>query len=246
MLGKLRFIRGQQRIMMEKTIKNSVMTEENVVAKVAELMETLDHVKKYNALAGSFKRFALIVLGSIAVFLALGASLGFLNLVVTFDRPQIFVASVLLLLVPITGIAVGILFMRRKVNAIKTGEWKEELSHGFPSALKILLEMDWDETFDEISSGRVGYALYSLLKAAAYWVITVFAVGLLGNIVTFLVLQKAGLFGGPILGLFSLLIVYLVLRKDFSRRYNEIRALDKLLWELRWLSLELRRAEFQT
>jgi hypothetical protein len=232
--------------MAEKTIKNSEMTEENVVAKVAELMETLDHVKKYNALAGSFKRFALIVLGSIAVFLAVGASLGFLNLVVTFDRPQIFVASVLLLLVPITGIAVGILFMRRKVNAIKTGEWKEELSHGFPSALKILLEMDWDETFDEISSGRVGYALYSLLKAAAYLVITVFAVGLLGNIVTFLVLQKAGLFGGPILGLLSLLIVYLILRKDFSRRYNEIRALDKLLWELRWFSLELRSAEFQT
>ena len=87
--------------MSEKNVKNAGMTEENVVAKVAELMETLDHVKKYNALAGSFKRFALIVLGSIAVFLALGASLGFLNLVATFDRPQIFLASLLLLLVPL-------------------------------------------------------------------------------------------------------------------------------------------------
>ena len=232
--------------MSEKNVKNEGMTEENVVAKVAELMETLDHVKKYDALAGSFKRFALIVLGSIAIFLALGASLGFLNLVVTFDRPQIFVASLLLLLVPITGIAAGVIFIRRRVNAVKPGEWKEELSHGFPSALKILLETDWDEMFDEISSGRVGYALYSLLKAAAYWVITVFAVGLLGNLVTFLVLQKAGLFGGPVLGLLSLLVVYLILRKDLARRYNEIRALDKLLWELRWFSLELRRAEFQT
>jgi hypothetical protein len=232
--------------MSEKNVKNEGLTEENVVAKVADLMETLDHVKKYNALAGAFKRFALIVLGAIAVFLVLGASVGFLNLVVSFDRPQIFVASLLLLLVPITGIAAGVIFIRRRVNAIKTGAWKEELSHGFPSALKILLEMDWDKTFDEISSGRVGYALYSLLKAVAYWVITVFAVGLLGNLVTFLVLQKAGLFGGPVLSLVSLLIVYLILRKDFSRRYNEIRALDKLLWELRWFSLELRRAEFQT
>lgn len=231
--------------MSEKNV-NSVLTEENVVAKVAELMETLDHVKKYNALAGSFKRFALIVLGSIAVFIALGASLGFLNLVATFDKPQILVASLLLLLVPITGIAAGVIFIRRRVNAIKTGEWKKELSHGFPSALKILLEIDWDETFDEISSGRVGYALYISLKAAAYWVITVFAFGLFGNLVSFLVLQKSGLFGGPILGLLSLLIVYLILRKDLSRRYNEIRALDKLLWELRWFSLELRRAEFQT
>jgi hypothetical protein len=244
MLGSLSFVRGLRCIMAEITVKNSVMREENVVAKVAELMETLDHVKKYNALAGSFKRFALIVLGSIAVFLALGASLGFLNLVVTFDRPQLFVASLLLLLVPITGIAAGVLFIRRRVNAIKNGEWKEELSHGFPSALKILLEMNWDETFDEISSGRVGYALYSVLKTAAYWVITVFAFGLLSNIVTFLILQKSGLFGSPILGLLSLLMVYLVLRKDLSKRYNEIRALDKLLWELRWFSLELRRAEF--
>jgi len=232
--------------MSEKNVKNEEMTEENVVAKVAELMETLDHVKKYNALAGAFKRFAVIVLGSIAVFLALGASLGFLNLVATFDRPQIFVASLLLLLVPITGIAAGILFIRRRVSAIKAGEWKEELSHGFPSALKMLLEMDWDEMFDEISSGRVGYALYGLLKTAAYWIITVFALGLFGNLLTFMVLHKPGLLGVPIWGLLSLLIVYLILRKDLSRRYNEIRALDKLLWELRWFSLELRRAEFQT
>lgn len=232
--------------MSEKNVENSMMTEENVVAKVVELMETLDHVKKYNALASSFKRFALIVIGSLGIFLALGASLGFLNLVVTFDRPQLFLASVLLLLVPITGVAAGVLFIRRRVDSIMTGGWKDELSHGFPSALKILLELHWDETFDEISSGRVGYALYGLLKAAAYWIITVFAVGLLGNLVIFIILREAGLFGGPVLGLISLLIVYLLLRNDLSRRYNEIRALDKLLWELRWFSLELRRAEFQT
>ena len=45
------------------------MTEENVVVKIAELIETLDPVKKYNALAKSFKRYALIVLGSITIFL---------------------------------------------------------------------------------------------------------------------------------------------------------------------------------
>jgi hypothetical protein len=232
--------------MTEKNIKNGEMSEENVVAKVAELMETLDHVKKYNALAGAFKRFALIVLGSITVFLAVGASLGFLNLVATLDRPQLLVVSLLLLLVPITGIALGVVFIRKRVSAIKSGEWKEELSHGFPSALKMLLDIDWDEMFDEISSGRVGYALYGILKTVAYLIITVFAVGLLGNLGTFLILHRAGFFALPIWGLLSLFIVYLVLRKDLSRRYNEIRALDKLLWELRWFSLELRRAEFQT
>src|SRR5271169_54967 len=104
--------------MSDKNVVNSVLTEESVVAKVAELMETLDHVKKYNALARSFKKFALIVIGSIAVFLALGASLGFLNLVVALDRPQLFLASVLLLLVPITGITAGVFFIRKQINSI--------------------------------------------------------------------------------------------------------------------------------
>jgi hypothetical protein len=172
-------------------------------------------------------------------------SLGLLNLVVTFDRPQILVASILLLFVPIGGVITGVLFIRRRVNSVKTGVWRSEISQGFPSALKLLMELNWDETFDEISFGRVGYALYTVLKTAAYWIIAFFSVGLVGNIVTFLALQRADLFGGPILGLLSLLIVYLILRKDLSRRYNEIRALDKLLWELRWFSLELKRAEFQ-
>ncbi len=229
--------------MEEKNAQTSQVTEENVIVKVAELMETLDQVKKYKALTSSLKRFALIVISSILLFLVVGASIGFLNLVATLDRPQLFLTAIVLLLIPISGISIGVFFIRKTVNAIKTGEWKQELSNGFPSALKILTELDWDETFDEISSGRVSYALYSILKAAAYWVITLFALGLVGNLVTFIFLQQA-LLAGPLLGLVSLLVVYILLRKDFSRRYNQIRALDKLLWELRWFSIELRRAEF--
>ena len=222
------------------------MTEENVVAKVSELLETLDDVKKYNALTKSLRKFALIVVGSIAVFLAGGAAIGLLSLVASLDKPQIVIASILWLLVPVSGIILGVIFVKRRVSAVKTGTWKEELSNGFPSALKFLLELDWDETFDEISSGRFGYAVYGLLKVASYWIITFFGLGLLGNLVAFVILHRPDLFGGPILGLISLLIVYLLLRRELSRRYNEIRALDKLLWELRWFSVELRRAEFET
>jgi hypothetical protein len=221
------------------------MTEENTISKVGELMETLDHVKRYNALWRSLKGFAIIVISSIVIFLAIGAFLGFLNLVVSIDKPQIFLISALSLLIPIGGIITGVLFVRRRVNAIKTGEWKQQLSQGFPSALKILMELDWDETFDEISLGRVGYALYGVLKAAAYWIITFFGVSLLGNSVTFIITHTISPTSGFVWGPLSLLIVYLVLRNDLSKRYNEIRALDKLLWELRWLSVELRRAEFQ-
>jgi hypothetical protein len=228
---------------VEKGAQTSQLTEENVVAKVAELMETLDQVKKYNALTSSLKKFALIVISTIIVFLAVGGSIGFLNLVATLDRPQIFLMSLLLLLIPIGGVSIGVYFIRKKVNSIRSGEWKEELSNGFPSALKILTELDWDETFNEISSGRVGYAVYSILKAIAYFVIMTFVVGLAANLVAFTFLHQ-GLIGPPFSGLIAILIVYLLLRKDLSRRYSQIRALDNLLWELRWFSVELRRADF--
>lgn len=230
--------------MAEKTPQNSQLTEETVVTKVAELLETLDQVKKYNALYSSLKIFALIVVSSIVAFLAVGASIGFLDLVATLERPQILLYALLLLLIPISGVGVGVFYIRKKINSVKSGEWKEELSNGFPSALKILTELNWDKTFDEISFGRVGYAIYTLLKVAAYWVITFFTVGLLGNFVGFLLFHKVAVLSSPILALLTLLVVYLLLRKDFSRRYHQIRALDKLLWELRWFSVELRSAEF--
>lgn len=232
--------------MSEDNAKSSTMTEEIVVKKVTELMETLDHVKEYNSLYRAFKTFALIVLGSLSVFLVIGASLNFLNLTVTPENSEFFLISLSLLIVPILGIIIGVLFIRKRIKSVKKGEWKNEISQGFPSALKILLEINWDETFDEISLGRVGYALYGLLKAAAYWIVTLFVIGIVGNSISFFIGHQGGFFGGPILFLFSILLVYLLLRRDLATRYHEIRALDKLLWELRWFSNELGRAEFKT
>jgi hypothetical protein len=226
-----------------KEAQPSQLTEENVVKKVAELMETLDQVKKYNALTRSLKKFALIVISSIIIFLAVATSVGFLNLVLPLERPQFIVVGILSLFIPITGIGLGVFLIRKKVNSVKTGDWQTELSSGFPSALKILLELDWDSTFEEISSGRVGYTIYGLLKVAAYWLVAFFAFGLIGNLVSFTVFHEP-LLGAPISGLITLLIVYLILRKDLSKRYRQIRALDNLLWELRWFSNELKRAEF--
>ncbi|XHH09041.1 MAG: hypothetical protein ACFCUE_00005 [Candidatus Bathyarchaeia archaeon] len=231
--------------MPEKIVeKASMLTEDKVVEKVTELMETLDHVKEYNALYNSFKTFALIVIGSLSVFLAIGGSLNFLNFSVTPGNPEFFLLSILLLLIPVSGIIVGILFIRKRVKSAKKGEWKKEIEQGFPSALKILMEIDWDKTFEEISLGRVGYALYGLLKAAAYWIISLFIIGIIGNSIFFLIHPQGGFFAGPILFLFSILIVYFLARHDLAVRYKEIRALDKLLWELRWFSNELGRAEF--
>jgi hypothetical protein len=222
------------------------MPEESIVSKVGELMETLDHVKRYNALARSLKKFAVVIAISFVIFFVLRGLVDFFDLRSTLDQPIFLLVLFLVLLIPIVGIAAGVLIVRKNVNLVKTGGWKEELSHGFPSALKILLEMDWDKTIDEISVGRLSYFLYGLLKTAAYWVVTFFALGLIGAAFAFFFPHGSPFFEGFLLGLLSLLMVFLILRNDLLRRYKEIRSLDMLLWELRWFSLELRRAEFQT
>ena len=228
--------------MSEKSDKNPTMAEGNIVAKVAELMETLDEVKKYDALDRYFKKFAIIVIGSIVILILANVLLPFSNLLVAFDPPQRFLLTFLLVLIPISGVVVSALFVRGKINSVKTGEWKDELSHGFPSALKILSEMNWDSSFDAVSSGGLGYAMYGLVKGAAYWVITYFALGFAFNIVTYIVLHQTAVFGGASMWI-SLLITFAYLKKDLSKRFNEIRAIDKLQWELRRFSYELRNAE---
>ena len=223
-----------------------MMREESVVSKVEELMETLDNIKKYNALAHSLKKFAIIVVGSITVFAILAGVFELFDLRLVLDRPLFLSIALLSLLIPVAGIIAGVLFVRRKVSSVRTGEWKAELSHGFPSALKILIELDWEKTFDEISMGKLSYALYAVLKTAAYWAVSFFALSLLGNAVIYLILQRLVFSSGILWGALAFLIVLLVLSKDIWKRYKEILALDMLLMELRWFSFEFRRAEFKT
>lgn len=228
--------------MSENSVKDS-MTEEKIVGKVAELMKTLDEVKKYDVLDKYFKKFAVIVISSIVICILANIALATSDVLSGFDDPQRFLLTFLLTAIPIGGIGAAGLFIRGKIKAVKTGEWKEELSHGFPSALKILSEMDWDSTFNAVSSSGLHYAMYSLVKGAAYWIITYFAAGFAFNITTYLLLHQTRVLGGISLWV-SLLIIFVYLKKDLSRRFNEIRALDKLQWELRRLSIELRNTEF--
>jgi hypothetical protein len=228
--------------MSENKAVNSTMMEETAVVKVAELMETLDQVKKYGVLTKYFKNFALIIVGSIIICSLVNILLPFSGLLSGFDRFQQFFLTFPLVLIPTAGVVVGMLFVKRKVNAVKTGEWKDELSQGFPSALKILSEIDWDASFEEVSSSGLGYAMYGLAKGIAYGIITFFVLGYGFNLITFIVLHRTGALGYASF-FYSLLIAFLYLRRDLSRRFNEIREMDKLQWELRRFSDELRSKE---
>ncbi len=226
--------------MGEKSV--SSMSEENVVKKVAELMETLDEIKKYNVLERYLKKFTIIVIGSIAICIAVNLSISFFGLLSAYNEFERFFLNFPIVLIPSVGVVVGILFVKRKINAVKTGEWKEELSKGFPSALKLLSDIDWDKSFDVVSSGRLGYVLYSLVKGAAYGFIFFFIIGFVLNLITYIVLHRTGALGYASFH-FSFLSIIVYLRYDLSKRFNEIRAIDKLQCELRRLNDELRSAE---
>ena len=222
------------------------ITEDSVVSKVAELMDTLDQVKKYDAIAHSLKKFVLIIGGSIALFLIIQTFFELFEIELTLETTVYFTVSFLSLLIPVVGLIIGVLLMQRQVNSVKEGEWKAEVSKGFSSALKILLDIDWDKTLDNISIGRLGYAIYGLLKTAAYLVLSVSAFELTWNGLTLLFFHKLIIVGALFWGIFALLIVFVLLSNDLLKRYNELRALDRLVWELRWFSVEFGRAEFQT
>lgn len=221
----------------------STISEETVVAKVAQLMEIVDQIKKYGVLARNLKTFTLIVVSSIITCIVVNNLIFYLNLLSGFDGVQQFFLTFPLVLIPAAGVVVGILFVKKKIAAVKTGEWKDELSRGFPSALKLLSEMDWDATFDVVSSGRHGYIMYGLVKGAAYGFISFFILGFLLNLITYIVLHRLGALGYASFHL-SLLTTFLYLRMDLSKRVAEMREIDRLYWELQKFSHDLRNAEF--
>jgi uncharacterized membrane protein YbhN (UPF0104 family) len=226
--------------MAEKSV--SSITEENVVKKVAELMETLDEIKKFNVLDRYLKKFTIIVIGSIAVCILVNLSISFFGILSAYNEFERFFLNFPIVLIPTVGVVVGILFVKRKIKAVKTGEWKDELSKGFPSALKLLSDIDWDTSFDVVSSGRLGYATYSLVKGAAYGFIFFFIIGFLLNLLTYIVLHRIGALGYASFH-FSFLAIIIYLKHDLSKRFNEIREIDKLQGELRRFSYELRNTE---
>jgi len=223
-----------------------MITEGKITEKVIELMETLDQVKKYSAITRSLNKFILIIVGSLATFFALLTVTEILELEKVLDIRMFFVVDSLSLLVPVIGLLCGVIFMKKKINSVQVGDWRPEISNGLSSSLKILVDLDWEKTLEVITFGRLGYAIYGLLKAGTYTVVTVSAFELFWNGLTLFFLHRIISAGSLFWGLVAISIVFIMLAKDLLKRYRELRALDMLVWELRWFSFEFRRAEFKT
>lgn len=224
----------------------TILTEDKVAIKVTELMQALDQVKKYKAIAKFLPKFALIIGSSLGVFFALLTLFEILELEHILNTSMFLVVAFMSLLIPISGLLSGMYLMRKQIMSVPEGQWKTEISKGFASTIKVLLDMDWESTFDNISNGRLGYAIYGLIKVGTYLVVIVSAFELLWNGLTLIFIQQIVMAGSIFWGLIGVLIVAVLLGNDLFKRYQELRALDMLVWELRWFSLEFGRAEFKT
>ena len=223
-----------------------MMTEEKVAKKVIDLMETLDQLKKYNVITKSLKKFSAIIGCSFIIFFAVLTLFEILEFEHILNLTQYFVVDFLSLLIPVAGLLYGAFFMRKQINSVHGGEWRIENSKGFSSTLKLLADLDWEKTLEEISNGRVSYAIYGFLKTGTYIVVAVSAFELLWNVLTLTFLERIISAGALLFGLSAILLVLILLAKDILKRYRELRELETLVWELRWFSVEFGRAEFQT
>jgi len=217
------------------------LEETDLPSKVAEVMATLDEVKKYKELARSLLDLALIIITSIVgvLFVYIAFNL-YQALGGQFAQDLIIsgVEAIVSLIIVGAAFIAGILWVGRRTARVKIGEWKKELEPDSTiGAMKILAGMDWPGVFQDIRYSKIGFVFYSVLKLIGYWILT------------FIILSLVAIFGlsalhasanFAYLAILSLVISVVISGRDLQRRYNQSWALDSLLWELRWFDSEFR------
>ncbi|MGD6932931.1 MAG: hypothetical protein ACQCN5_01850 [Candidatus Bathyarchaeia archaeon] len=231
------------------------MSEQTVVSKVEELMQSLDQVKKYKALSQLMVDFIVIVLASVVAFLALQIVVNFLHLsgafegyfegLTTLTTRSLMSSSqnnLFAILIPGLGVLVGVAWVDYKLKKVEVNTWKSSIQEGFPGALKLLEDIDWNSILQDIQTSKVIYALYSVAKVVGNWIlvsislIIVFGFGLTFIHTSLNIYLLAGL---------SLILALVLSSKDLQKKYQQVTSLDALLWELRWFNSEFKTAEFQ-
>ena len=222
------------------------MTEEAVVEKVGELMETLDEVKKYRELAYAMIDFAAIVAVAMIVAVALVIFYGVYQVFIgplsqgLGPQPVSGLVVFALLFAAIFGAVGGTFWVTRRVRHTKVGEWKDTLKEGTPGAVKLLSETDWDSTLRMVSLSRASYLLYAVLKLAAYSILLGFVLFFVGGVFGFL----GALLPQAYVWAVAVTVVLFFSRKGLSSGFRRMQSLDLLFWDLRVFSAEFKRAEF--
>lgn len=228
------------------------MSEADVLSKVGDLMKALDEVKRYRELAFALIDFVgIFVISLIAAFLwfdaqaLYGIYFGFLQSSgVSFFGPVIPSSgptSIVPFFIVLAGFLGGVLWVSRRVEKTKTGEWRGSLDEGVPGAIKLLGEMDWESQLSSVSLARVSFLLYATIKVIAYFLLISF-------FLVFVEIFVAGLvglaFNTTFVLLTALILALIINRRGLENAFQRLRTLDLLFWDLRWFYSEFKRAEF--
>ncbi len=234
---------------MSKESSINSREKNELVPKIQELMESLDQVKKYKELSNSMIDMVLIIAISIVVaafldmagyfYLLYYAKIGGTSGLFYITPPEFFIG----IIVVIAGVLIGMLVVNQKVKNVSTGEWKKSLSegNGVPAALSILSGLDWSTAFKDIQYSKLGFLLYGFLKVIGYWLFFFFLLFALDGFFLTDFIHVQIIWGA--LSFLSLVLALAVSWGDLKRRFDQSWSLDTLLWELRWLDNEFRRAE---
>jgi len=216
------------------------MKEDLVVSKVRELMETLDHIKRYKELSNSLRRFVVIVALSVLAYIGIRVFTIALRYFFHVDLIFTYIISFATLFIPIAGIIYGILIIRRRVRSVKTGEWKETLSQGFRGALELLSKIDWEATIEEINAVKSSSFYYGVARLASYATILFLLIAVIPvRNATSPMITLAVLLTVPVAAVFAFEGFNLI------RRYRVSRSLDSLTKELRSFYSDFTRSEFE-
>ena len=231
------------------------MSEAEVVEKVSELMGALDDVKKYRELAYAMVDFLAIFVVAVIASVLLVFLQGVYDVVYGFPTsgpglplggialPSTGLASIAIVAIILAGTLGGIVWVDRRVGRTRTGEWKKTIEEegGVPGAVKLLSELDWDSMLGAVSTSRVAYLFYAVLKMAGYSVLTFVLLFFVGGLLELWAVLPSG--PGYAAAL-SVVLVLIFSKKSLEAGFRRLRSLDLLFWDLRWFYSEFKRAEF--
>ncbi|MBO3840399.1 MAG: hypothetical protein JTT17_06250, partial [Candidatus Brockarchaeota archaeon] len=132
-----------------------------------------------------------------------------------------------------------------KVKKVRTGEWSSLLKEGAPAAIKLLMETDWESLFSGIMLMKLWLAIKML-----NWLFLSYII-ILPIFQSLFILLPLPLFWThkSIIGLITFVlvtpIILLINKKNIKEFYRNIKSIDLLIIDLRWLYNELKGARLE-
>ncbi|MEM2088981.1 MAG: hypothetical protein QXF52_10000 [Thermoproteota archaeon] len=232
------------------------MTEQDLVGKMEEFMNLLDQVKMYRKalscipnlvialLSVSCISFLILILIKVSVITSGRFSIisGFSSAYGSSFSPQIIL---LLFLLPVLwSIVIGLIVIERKVKKIKRGERVPRLKEDVSIAIKLLIEADWESIFSDILMMKwwLVIKMFNWIFLGYLIILPIFSILLCLFYPLFF--ARYGMIGLGALILTTPVVLF-INRKNIGEFYRNIKSIDLLIIDLRWLYNELKGARLE-